>query len=165
MKHLLSVMVGMGLLHTPTSLAAEPGSPTNGFAFESRDGAIAISFSGQRVADYVYRDEKIPRPYFANLCAPGGIQVTRNHPPVAGQDPTDHDILHPVRGWHSPTSAARTRGATWRPLNTNGSPNRQPSATAASPSPPKARCKPPTVNPSARCCRASPSPRGPRVIC
>ena len=87
MKHLLAVLVGMALLHTPISLAAEPGSPTNGFAFESRDGALAISFGGQRVADYVYRDEKIPRPYFANLCAPGGIQVTRNHPPVAWQGP------------------------------------------------------------------------------
>lgn len=95
MKYLLAVLLGTALLHTPSSLAAEPGSPTNGFAFESRDGAIAISYGGQRVADYVYRDEKIPRPYFANLCAPGGTQVTRNHPPVAGRDPTDHDVLHP----------------------------------------------------------------------
>jgi len=95
MKHLLSVLVGMALLHTPIRLGAEPGSPTNGFAFESRDGTLAISFSGQRVADYVYRDEKIQRPYFANLCAPGGLQVSRNHPPVAGQDATDHDALHP----------------------------------------------------------------------
>jgi len=95
LKTLLTVLTGMALLNTPISLGAEPGSPTNGFAFESRDGAIAISYGGQRVADYVYRDERIPRPYFANLCAPGGTQVTRNHPPVAGQDPTDHDVLHP----------------------------------------------------------------------
>lgn len=95
MKHLIAVLLGMGLLHAPISLGAEPGSPTNGFAFESRDGSLEISFSGQRVADYVHGDEKIPRPYFANLCAPGGTQVTRNHPPVAGQDPTDHDVLHP----------------------------------------------------------------------
>lgn len=95
MKHLLSVLAGLMLLHTAFSLAAEPGSPPNGFALESRDGAITISFSGQRVGDYVYRDEQIPRPYFANLCAPGGIQVTRNHPPQPGKDDTDHATLHP----------------------------------------------------------------------
>lgn len=32
MKHLLAVLVGTALLHTPISLAAEPGSTTNGFA-------------------------------------------------------------------------------------------------------------------------------------
>ncbi|MBM3790649.1 MAG: hypothetical protein FJW35_09920, partial [Acidobacteria bacterium] len=77
------------------SPAAEPRSAASTFTFESRDGALAISSGGQRVADYVYRDEKIPRPYFAHLCAPGGIQVTRNHPPQPGKDPTDHDALHP----------------------------------------------------------------------
>ena len=70
-------------------------SPANIFTFESRDGALAISCGGQRVADYVYRDDNIPRPYFAQLHAPGGLQVTRNHPPVPGKDPTDHDVLHP----------------------------------------------------------------------
>ena len=38
---------------------------------------------------------RILRPYFCNVHAPGGIQVTRNHPPVAGQDATDHDTMHP----------------------------------------------------------------------
>ena len=95
LKNLLTVLTGMTLIQAAGSLAAEPSSPRNGFGFESRDGALAISYGGQRVADYVYRDEKIPRPYFANLCPPGGVQVTRNHPPVPGKDPTDHDVLHP----------------------------------------------------------------------
>ena len=70
-------------------------SAANLFTFESHDGVLAISCGGQRVADYVYRDAKIPRPYFAHLHAPSGVQVSRNHPPVLGKDPTDHDVLHP----------------------------------------------------------------------
>jgi hypothetical protein len=47
------------------------------------------------VADFVFHDEKILRPYFANVHAPGGLQVTRHHPPRAGKDATDHDTMHP----------------------------------------------------------------------
>ena len=76
-------------------LAAGPQSPAGNFTFEAREGVVALLHGGQRVADYVYRDDKILRPYFARLHAPGGIQVTRNHPPVAGKDATDHDTMHP----------------------------------------------------------------------
>jgi len=47
------------------------------------------------VATYVFRDDKILRPYFAHVHAPGAIQVMRNHPPVPGVDATDHDAMHP----------------------------------------------------------------------
>ena len=30
-------------------------------------------------AEFVFRDEKILRPFFANFHAPGGLKVTRNH--------------------------------------------------------------------------------------
>ncbi|MCX8038706.1 MAG: PmoA family protein [Candidatus Sumerlaeia bacterium] len=63
--------------------------------FTSAPGQVAVSIGGQPVAVYVFADPKIPRPYFAHLRAPGGIQVTRNHPPIAGKDATDHDMLHP----------------------------------------------------------------------
>jgi len=43
----------------------------------------------------VFRDATIPRPYFANLHAPDGTQVTRRFPPVKGVDATDHDTMHP----------------------------------------------------------------------
>ena len=62
MKNLLSLLTAMTLMQATNGLAAEPASSKNDFAFESRDGAVAISCGGQRVADYVYRDEKIPRP-------------------------------------------------------------------------------------------------------
>ncbi|HEX6962061.1 MAG TPA: DUF6807 family protein [Lacipirellula sp.] len=58
-------------------------------------GSLAISVDGQPFAQFVYQDEAISRPYFAHIKAPGGIQVTRNHPPVEGVDSPDHATFHP----------------------------------------------------------------------
>ncbi len=63
--------------------------------FERQPNALLIRAGGQPLATYVYRDPKILRPYFKDLCAPGGIQVTRHHPPREGHDRTDHDTMHP----------------------------------------------------------------------
>ncbi len=64
-------------------------------AFVSHDGRLAITIDGQPLASYVWDDPRILRPYFANLHAPSGAQVTRRYPPVATQDATDHDTMHP----------------------------------------------------------------------
>jgi hypothetical protein len=64
-------------------------------AFHPSKGALAITIDGEPFATFVYQDETITRPYFAHVKAPGGIQVTRNHPPVEGVDLLDHDKLHP----------------------------------------------------------------------
>jgi len=64
-------------------------------AFESRGDALLIRVNDQPLATYVYRDPQILRPYFKDVCAPGGIQVTRNHPPREGVDPLDHATMHP----------------------------------------------------------------------
>ena len=95
MKLLLPLVTGSALAWSAASLAAEPQSRRNDFTFEAREDTLGISFRGQRVANYVYRDRTILRPYFARLHAPGGIQVTRNHPPLPGKDATDHDTMHP----------------------------------------------------------------------
>ncbi|MFO0808452.1 MAG: DUF6807 family protein [Gemmataceae bacterium] len=63
-------------------------------AFREGDGSVEVTVAGEPFATYVYRDPKIPRPYFTHVFAPGGGRVTRNHPPQAG-DPTDHAELHP----------------------------------------------------------------------
>ena len=65
------------------------------FAFSQSADRLSITSGGQPVADYVFRDEKILRPYFANLHTPHGFQVTRKHPPVPSRDATDHDTMHP----------------------------------------------------------------------
>jgi hypothetical protein len=65
------------------------------FGFEQKPDRLVITHGGEPVAHYVWKDEHVLRPFFAHVCAPGGIQLTRNFPPIAGTDPTDHDALHP----------------------------------------------------------------------
>ncbi len=63
----------------------------------SKPGQVAMTVGSQPVAVYVYQEKGSPitRPYFAHVCVPGGIQVTRNHPPIEGQDLSDHGNYHP----------------------------------------------------------------------
>jgi len=69
--------------------------PNNGFSIQPQADRLLISLDGGQVAEFVFNDEKIWRPYFANLRLPGGLQVTRNHPPIEGIDAVDHDTMHP----------------------------------------------------------------------
>ena len=75
--------------------AAESHSAEKGFAADQQRDCLVVTYSGQPVATYVFRDRAIPRPYFAHVHAPGGQRVTRNHPPVEGTDLTDHATIHP----------------------------------------------------------------------
>jgi len=65
------------------------------FTAASDDGRLVITAGNQPVATFVFRDEKILRPYFAQVYAPGGVQVTRKHPPEEGVDAVDHVAMHP----------------------------------------------------------------------
>lgn len=84
-------MVCVALL-APALSGAGPEAPK--VAFEQQPGKLLVRIGGETVATYVFDDPKIPRPYFMHLHAPGGIQVTRNHPPQKG-DPADHAEWHP----------------------------------------------------------------------
>jgi hypothetical protein len=64
-------------------------------SFREQPGQVVILVADKPVATYSYDDPQIPRPYFAHVRTLGGIQVTRNHPPVTGVDPDDHEKLHP----------------------------------------------------------------------
>ena len=66
-----------------------------GFHFTQRPDRLVIAHSGKRAAEFVFRDTKIPRPYFAHVHAPDGTQLTRTYPPVKSVDAVDHDTLHP----------------------------------------------------------------------
>lgn len=57
------------------------------------EGDSRASIAGR--AEFVFRDEAIRRPFFANVSAtPGGERLTRNHPPQQG-DAEDHATMHP----------------------------------------------------------------------
>lgn len=73
--------------------SAEEGKPNVGMSFQ--EDRLLIHVDGAEVAHYVFDDKQIPRPYFAHVKTPAGIQVTRNHPPVEGKDRTDHAAMHP----------------------------------------------------------------------
>jgi hypothetical protein len=83
------------LLTLSLGCAAQSPSTTTTLAFESREGAVVLLHGTERIAEYVYRDPAVTRPYLSRLRAPGGVQVTRNQPPLTGQDDTDHPTFHP----------------------------------------------------------------------
>lgn len=61
-----------------------------------RGGDEVVFTDGDRpMARLVLRDPVVRRPYLADVKTPSGIQVTRRHPPVPGQDAVDHDTMHP----------------------------------------------------------------------
>lgn len=94
MNH-LRLLVLCVLVGAAAWLAANRRIVAADFAVQQRSDCVLITDGGRPVATYVFRDDKILRPYFANVHAPGGIQVTRNHPPVPNVDATDHDTMHP----------------------------------------------------------------------
>jgi len=73
-----------------TSVATEP---TIRFVTEARQ--VKIHFGDQAVADYVFEDRELSRPYFARIKTLSGKQVSRNHPPREGVDKFDHANMHP----------------------------------------------------------------------
>jgi hypothetical protein len=89
------LLVSFVLVGAATWLAADRRMIAADFAVQQKPDGVIITDGGRPVATYVFRDDKILRPYFANVHAPGGIQVTRNHPPVPNVDATDHDTMHP----------------------------------------------------------------------
>ena len=64
-------------------------------SFKHQPSKLEISIGGKPFATYVYYNSKIPRPYFAHVKTPSGVQVSRNHPPIEGKDSMDHDTFHP----------------------------------------------------------------------
>jgi len=60
-----------------------------------RDDQVILTHGGQPLAHYVFKDDKILRPYFAHVRTLDGLQVTRHHPPVAAEDAMDHPTMHP----------------------------------------------------------------------
>jgi len=74
-------------------------APKLEFAIEEKADRLIITEGGRPVAEYVFNDPIIKRPYFRNVHTPSGIQVTRNHPPVEGTDLADHPTFHPGIWW------------------------------------------------------------------
>lgn len=63
--------------------------------FAAESGALRINVGAQTFARYVFEDALVRRPYFCDVHAPNGVEVTRNNPPVEGVDDADHADFHP----------------------------------------------------------------------
>ena len=87
---LLCLLMILRLSPLPSALAATWSVDVS----STENGNLQILLDDSSFATYSYRDPQISRPYFANIVVPGGIKVTRNHPPAAG-DADDHRDLHP----------------------------------------------------------------------
>ena len=95
---LLTVLMAI-ILNTAPSLLPGPTLVANeiegGFDVQKQDSRLVINYGSKPVTEFVFRDEKILRPYFANFRLPGSHKVTRNHPPNPAADAVDHDTMHP----------------------------------------------------------------------
>jgi Methane oxygenase PmoA len=89
------VALSSSLTATASSSAAVALPASVALVHGPNAGRVAIIIDGLPVAVYCYQDHKISRPFFAHVRAPGGVQVTRHHPPIEGQDLLDHDTMHP----------------------------------------------------------------------
>ncbi len=63
--------------------------------FKHVPGKLEITIGDKPFATYFYQNPEIPRPYFAHVKTPSGIQATRNHPPDPDKDLADHPTFHP----------------------------------------------------------------------
>ncbi len=86
----LSCLWGVSRAHGQT---VEENAPA--FRFEKQADRLQIRLHGRHIVDFVYQDDAILRPYFANARLTHGVQVTRNHPPINGEDADDHATMHP----------------------------------------------------------------------
>jgi hypothetical protein len=88
---IFSIVALLGAAHGQILLAQNVA----GLSVLDTGKALTFRHGEQEIATYVFSDEKILRPFFANVRTPGGVKVSRNFPPIAGTDQTDHDTMHP----------------------------------------------------------------------
>lgn len=87
------ILLAASVLLPINSVAAE--QPAASVEFVPGNGRVAVIIDGLPVAVYCYQDDTITRPFFAHVRTLSGVQVTRNHPPIEGQDLADHGTFHP----------------------------------------------------------------------
>ena len=63
--------------------------------FKQNDGALEIFVNDRQVATYIYHNDLILRPFFANVRALDGTLITRAFPPREPADSIDHADQHP----------------------------------------------------------------------
>lgn len=85
------------LLLTWVVAIAAPGMAAPVVSFAVHEGALDVRIDGKRIAEYVWLDPELPRPYFRQLSTIDGLPASRNYPadPVADKGNDDHATFHP----------------------------------------------------------------------
>jgi hypothetical protein len=92
----MKIRVSIGIIMLALAAASQSiGADAPRVALTRGEGKVDITIGGQPVATYYYDDKTITRPFFAHVRTPSGVQVTRHHPPIEGQDVMDHPTFHP----------------------------------------------------------------------
>lgn len=93
----ISVATGLSPVLSPTAhcIAAEDQPEPPAITCAESPGRLQFALRGQAIAEYVYADSEIWRPYFCHVRTPSGREVTRHHPPRQGVDADDHATMHP----------------------------------------------------------------------
>jgi hypothetical protein len=89
MRHSTRLILILSLLLKCVAAGVEP------LEAEEKADRLILKQDGDVIGEFIFRHATMLRPGFANLRAPGGIQVTRHFPPIEGVDATDHADLHP----------------------------------------------------------------------
>jgi len=95
---LLTVLMAIIISIAPNLLAGRTlvaNEFEGGFDIQQQDSKLVINYGSKPVTEFIFRDEKILRPYFANFRLPSSQKATRNHPPNPAVDAVDHDTMHP----------------------------------------------------------------------
>lgn len=71
----------------------QSNSPKIGFQLKA--DRVDLLLGDTHIGEFVFKDQEVLRPYFSNLRSRTGERVTRNYPPISGQDALDHATMHP----------------------------------------------------------------------
>jgi hypothetical protein len=77
-----------------SGIPADDSSASSEVSFDDTGSSLRIRVGRQQIGEYVYRHDRILRPFFAHMKTPLGPQVTRTFPPGEG-DRQDHADMHP----------------------------------------------------------------------
>jgi len=95
---LLTVLMAIIISIAPYLLASRTMGSNEiegGFEVQQQASMLVINYGSKPFTEFVFKDEKILRPFFANVRLPSIHKATRNHPPNPAVDAVDHDTMHP----------------------------------------------------------------------
>ena len=92
---MISALFFVSLLTIAAESLPDRQGPEAPVTFRETPKQLHIDIAGKPFATYVFQHDQVLRPFFAHVHTRGGRQVTRNFPPRADKDATDHATMHP----------------------------------------------------------------------